>query len=63
MKALVKGKSERGLWLQDAPEPTICINDVLIPVDRAGICGTNLHFYKWDAWAQKTILRADGCRS
>jgi threonine 3-dehydrogenase len=55
MKALVKSKSERGLWLQDVPEPTIGINDVLIRVDRTGICGTDLHIYKWDAWAQKTI--------
>src|SRR5437762_13459411 len=55
MKALVKNKSERGLWLQDVPEPTIGINDVLIHVDRTGICGTDLHIYKWDAWAQKTI--------
>src|SRR2546423_7928985 len=55
MKALVKSRSERGLWLQDVPEPTIGINDVLIRIDRAGICGTDLHIYKWDAWAQKTI--------
>jgi len=55
MKALVKAKSEPGLWLQDAPEPTCGINDVLIKVDRTGICGTDLHIYKWDAWAQKTI--------
>jgi len=55
MKALVKAKSEPGLWLQDVPEPTCGINDVLIKVDRTGICGTDLHIYKWDAWAQKTI--------
>lgn len=55
MKALVKSKSEPGLWLQDVPEPKAGINDVLIRVDRAGICGTDLHIYKWDAWAQKTI--------
>src|SRR5467141_156391 len=55
MKALVKAKSERGLWLLDVPEPTIGINDVLIRIDRTGICGTDLHIYKWDAWAQKTI--------
>lgn len=55
MKALVKSKSEPGLWLADVPEPTIGINDVLIRVDRTGICGTDLHIYKWDAWAQKTI--------
>ena len=55
MKALVKAKSEPGLWLQDVPKPTCGINDVLIRVDRTGICGTDLHIYKWDAWAQKTI--------
>ena len=55
MKALVKAKSEPGLWLQDVPEPTIGINDVLIRVHKTGICGTDLHIYKWDAWAQKTI--------
>ncbi len=55
MKALVKAKSERGLWLQDVPEPEHGINDVLIRVDRTGICGTDLHIYNWDAWAQETI--------
>jgi threonine 3-dehydrogenase len=55
MKALVKRKSEPGLWLDDVPEPTLGINDVLIRVDRTGICGTDLHIYKWDAWARKTI--------
>src|SRR3954454_894883 len=55
MKALVKAKSEPGLWLQDVPEPACGINDVLIRVHKTGICGTDLHIYKWDAWAQKTI--------
>ena len=55
MKALVKRKAERGLWLEEVPVPTIGINDVLIRIDRTGICGTDLHIYKWDAWAQKTI--------
>lgn len=55
MKALVKSKSEPGLWLEDIPEPKIGINDVLIQVDRTGICGTDMHIYKWDAWASKTI--------
>ena len=55
MKALVKRKQERGLWLEDVPEPLYGINDVLIKVDRTGICGTDLHIYKWDAWAQRTI--------
>jgi threonine 3-dehydrogenase len=55
MKALVKKKSEQGLWLEDVPEPKIGLNDVLIKIDRTGICGTDVHIYKWDAWAQKTI--------
>jgi threonine 3-dehydrogenase len=55
MKALVKSKAERGLWLEDIPEPTIGINDVLIRVRYTGICGTDVHIYEWDEWAQKTI--------
>ena len=54
MKALIKKERVR-LWLEDVPEPEVGINDVLIRVDRTGICGTDLHIYKWDAWAQKTI--------
>ena len=55
MKALVKRQSQPGLWLEDVPEPETGLNDVLIRVDRTGICGTDLHIYNWDAWAQKTI--------
>jgi threonine 3-dehydrogenase len=55
MKALVKSKREPGLWLEDVPEPAIGINDVLIRVRRVGICGTDLHIYNWDEWAQRTI--------
>lgn len=55
MKALVKRESKAGIWLEDVPEPQTGINDVLIRVLRTGICGTDLHIYKWDAWAQKTI--------
>jgi threonine 3-dehydrogenase len=55
MKALVKKERKPGLWLEDVPEPETGINDVLIRVDRTGICGTDIHIYKWDAWAQKTI--------
>ena len=55
MKALVKAKAEPGLWLEDVPEPEVGINDVLIKVRKTGICGTDLHIYNWDAWAQKTI--------
>ena len=55
MKALVKSKRERGLWLEEIPEPEYGINDVLIRVLYTGICGTDLHIYQWDDWAQKTI--------
>jgi threonine 3-dehydrogenase len=55
VKALVKSKDEPGLWLEDVPVPKIGINDALIRVDRAGICGTDVHIYKWDDWARKTI--------
>ncbi|MDX1966069.1 MAG: L-threonine 3-dehydrogenase [Planctomycetaceae bacterium] len=55
MHALVKQHAQPGLWLSDIPEPTLGINDVRIRVHKTGICGTDLHIYKWDAWAQKTI--------
>jgi threonine 3-dehydrogenase len=55
MKALVKSHATPGLWLEEIPEPRVGINDVLIQVDRTGICGTDLHIYNWDPWAQKTI--------
>ena len=55
MKALVKKESKPGLWLEDVAEPKIGINDVLIRVDRTGICGTDLHVYDWNEWARQTI--------
>ena len=55
MKALVKKEAAPGLWLEDIPEPKIGVNDVLIRVDRTGICGTDVHIYNWDEWAKKTI--------
>ena len=55
MKALVKSKREPGLWLEDIEPPRPGMNDVLIRVRRAGICGTDVHIYKWDDWAQRTI--------
>ncbi len=55
MKALVKRNSGVGLWLEDVPAPTIGINDVLIKVKRTAICGTDMHIYNWDSWAQETI--------
>src|SRR5256885_14356722 len=55
MRALIKAKAAEGLWLEDVPEPEPGINDVLIRVRKTGICGTDLHIYGWDAWAQETI--------
>ncbi len=55
MKALVKSTAEPGLWMEDVPDPEVRINDVLIKVDRAGICGTDLHIYHWDEWAQGEV--------
>jgi len=55
VKALVKSRREPGLWLEDVDVPAIGINDVLIRVLRTGICGTDVHIYKWDEWSQQTI--------
>ncbi len=55
MKALVKKEARQGLWLQDVPEPEIGINDVLLKIARTAICGTDVHIYEWDQWAQRTI--------
>ena len=55
MKALVKAKAERGIWMQDIPMPEVGHNDVLIRVNRSAICGTDIHIYQWDDWARHTI--------
>jgi threonine 3-dehydrogenase len=55
MRAIVKSKAERGLWMQDVPIPKTGANEVLIKIWKSAICGTDLHIYKWDDWAQKTI--------
>ncbi len=55
MKALVKKEAGSGLVLMDSPEPSVGINDVLIRIQKTSICGTDVHIYNWDAWAQKTI--------
>ncbi|MDN3555553.1 L-threonine 3-dehydrogenase [Halomonas maura] len=55
MKALVKREAAPGLWLEDVPAPEVGINDVLVRVKRTAICGTDLHIYNWDHWAQQTI--------
>jgi threonine 3-dehydrogenase len=55
MKALVKAKAERGIWMEDIAAPEIGHNDVLIKVNRTAICGTDIHIFKWDDWARATI--------
>ena len=55
MKAFVKAKAEKGLWLQDVPIPEIAPNEVLIKIERTAICGTDMHIYKWDDWAQNNV--------
>ena len=55
MKALVKKHPKQGLWLEEIPVPEIGIDDVLIKVHKTGICGTDVHIWEWDSWAQKTI--------
>ncbi|RMA78790.1 L-threonine 3-dehydrogenase [Umboniibacter marinipuniceus] len=55
MKALVKAKAERGLWMQQIEKPSCGPNDVLIKIRKTAICGTDLHIFKWDEWSQKTI--------
>lgn len=55
MKALVKKFRKPGLWLEEVPVPEVGINDVLIKIHKTSICGTDVHIYKWDDWAQQTI--------
>jgi len=55
MKALVKLKPERGIWLEDIGTPEVGHNDVLIKIKRTAICGTDIHIFKWDDWAKATI--------
>ena len=55
MKALVKLRPEKGLWMEEVPMPEIGVNDVLIKMKKTSICGTDLHIYMWDDWAKKTI--------
>jgi len=55
MKALVKKHAREGLWLEDVPVPEVGNNDVLVKIQKTAICGTDVHIYNWDEWAQKTI--------
>lgn len=55
MKCLVKARPEEGLWMETRPVPEIGPDDVLIKVHKTGICGTDVHIWNWDAWAQRTV--------
>jgi threonine 3-dehydrogenase len=55
MKALAKTKPEPGLWMIHAPVPEIGPDDVLIKINKTGICGTDIHIWNWDAWAERTV--------
>jgi threonine 3-dehydrogenase len=55
MKAIVKSKPEKGLWMENVPMPDTGHNDVLIKIKKSAVCGTDLHIYKWDEWAQQAI--------
>ena len=55
MKALVKTRAERGIWMDDIPQPPVGHNDVLIKVNRSAICGTDIHIFQWDDWAADTV--------
>ncbi|MGI6573037.1 MAG: L-threonine 3-dehydrogenase [Fermentimonas sp.] len=55
MKALVKARPEKGIWMAEVPIPEIGVNDVLIKIKKTSICGTDFHIYNWDEWSQRTI--------
>jgi threonine 3-dehydrogenase len=55
MKALVKARPEKGIWMQEVDIPEVGINDVMIKIRKTAICGTDLHIYRWDDWSQRTI--------
>ncbi|RLD66746.1 MAG: L-threonine 3-dehydrogenase, partial [Bacteroidetes bacterium] len=55
MKALVKTKAEKGIWMEEVNIPEIGVNDILIKIKKTAICGTDLHIYRWDEWSKKTI--------
>ena len=55
MKAIVKAKAEPGVWMEEVEKPTPGFGEVLIKIHKTAICGTDLHIYKWNEWAQKTL--------
>ncbi len=62
MKALVKAKPEKGLWMQEVPIPEPGLNDVIIKVKKSAICGTDLHIYMWDAMVTENHKNTHGDR-
>ncbi len=55
MKALVKARQEKGIWMQEVTVPEPGLNDVIIKIKKTAICGTDLHIYQWNEWSQQTI--------
>ncbi|MGB3177503.1 MAG: L-threonine 3-dehydrogenase [Albidovulum sp.] len=55
MKVLTKAKPEAGLWMENRPVPDIGPDDVLIRIRKTGICGTDIHIWNWDEWAERTV--------
>lgn len=55
MKALVKLRPERGIWMQDVEKPVIGHNDLLIKINKTAICGTDIHIFEWDHWSQQNV--------
>ena len=55
MKTLSKLKNEHGIWMEEKPLPKVGHNDILIRIIKTAICGTDIHIYRWDEWAQRTI--------
>ena len=55
MKALIKKKAEKGLWMEEVPVPRVNTNEVLIRIKKTAICGSDLHIYQWNEWARRTI--------
>jgi len=55
MKAIVKDKPEKGIWMKDVPRPVPGVNDVIVKIKKTAICGTDLHIYMWDDWSKRTI--------
>lgn len=63
MKSLAKLHAKQGIWLTQSVKPKIGHNDLLIKIKKTAICGTDIHIYNWDDWAQKNYSCTYGCRS